>query len=129
MQENKMYKELVFYLEACESGSMFTKLTADQKIRAVTASNATEPSYATYCGMDANVQGFPMKTCLGDLFAVSWMNDTASHNITKETLGEQIATVTKLVTKSPVQVFGDASIDSSPVGDFEGIVDSPAVLV
>jgi len=26
MQENNMYKELVFYLEACESGSMFTKL-------------------------------------------------------------------------------------------------------
>jgi legumain len=29
MQENNMYSELVFYLEACESGSMFTKLKDD----------------------------------------------------------------------------------------------------
>ena len=26
MNANSMYKELVFYLEACESGSMFLKL-------------------------------------------------------------------------------------------------------
>ena len=129
MQENNMYKELVFYLEACESGSMFTKLTADQNIRAVTASNATKPSYATYCGSDATVQGYNMKTCLGDLFAVNWMNDTLTHDITKEVLKDQIANVTKLTTKSPVQVFGDSDIDMEPVGDFEGIVDSPSVLV
>ena len=70
-----------------------------------------------------------MKTCLGDLFSVSWMEDTATHDITKEILKDQIANVTKAVTKSPVQVFGDSDIDSQPVGDFEGIVDSPSVRV
>jgi hypothetical protein len=27
-----------------------------------------------------------MKTCLGDLFSVSWMEDTSTHDITKEIL-------------------------------------------
>ena len=125
-----MYKDIVFYMEACESGSMFAKLEADQDILAVTASNATTPSYATYCGSDAVVAGFPMKTCLGDLFSVNWMEDTASHSVSTETLTTQIQTVTKKTTKSPVCVFGDTSLETEFVGEFEGVVDSnPSVIV
>jgi len=36
-----MFGEMVFYIEACESGSMFPKLRDDQNVYAVTASNAT----------------------------------------------------------------------------------------
>lgn len=130
MQENNMYKEIVFYMEACESGSMFAKLEADQNILAVTATNATTPSYATYCGKDAVVQGFNMKTCLGDLFSVNWMQDTASHTISTETLTTQIQTVIKETTKSAVTVFGDTNIETEFVGEFEGIVDSgPSIVV
>jgi len=35
-----MYKELVFYLEACESGSMFENLPDNIEIVASTAANA-----------------------------------------------------------------------------------------
>lgn len=45
MHSNRMFKELVFYLEACESGSMFRTLPADIKIYATTAANGKE-SYA-----------------------------------------------------------------------------------
>ncbi|CAE7241244.1 Lgmn, partial [Symbiodinium sp. CCMP2592] len=40
MQSKHMFKEMVFYMEACESGSMFPDLEKDSKILAVTASNA-----------------------------------------------------------------------------------------
>ena len=41
MKDNGMFKELTFYLETCESGSMFPNLTASENIYAMTASNAT----------------------------------------------------------------------------------------
>ena len=50
MKNKCMFKELVFYMEACESGSMFPNLKSNENIFAVTASNATQSSYATYCG-------------------------------------------------------------------------------
>ena len=50
MNTNQMYDELVFYLEACESGSMFENiLSPDINIYATTASNSDLSSYAAYC--------------------------------------------------------------------------------
>jgi len=40
MHSNNMYEKLVFYIEACESGSMFPDLKNDIGVYAVTASNA-----------------------------------------------------------------------------------------
>ena len=75
MQSQKMFKQLVFYMEACESGSMFPDLAADSKILAVTASNGQESSWGTYCGDEAVVKGKNVGSCLGDLFSVNWMQD------------------------------------------------------
>ena len=50
MKDKKMFKELTFYLEACESGSMFPGLMGDDKIYAMTASNASDSSWGAYCG-------------------------------------------------------------------------------
>ena len=41
MQSKQMFNQLTFYIEACESGSMFPDLTSTGKIYGVTASNAT----------------------------------------------------------------------------------------
>ena len=41
MKDKGMFKELTFYLETCESGSMFPNLTESENIYAMTASNAT----------------------------------------------------------------------------------------
>jgi len=50
MYANQMYSQLVFYLEACESGSMFSGLLPSNiNIYATTAANAIESSYAAYC--------------------------------------------------------------------------------
>jgi len=76
MHENNMYKELTFYLEACESGSMFTTLPTDINIFATTAANAKESSWGTYCSPDDKVDGKKIGSCLGDLYSVNWMEDT-----------------------------------------------------
>ncbi|XP_076914862.1 legumain-like [Bidens hawaiensis] len=66
------YDEMVIYVEACESGSIFEGLLPKNlNIYVTTASNATEDSYATYC--PPLIEEF--STCLGDLYSVSWMED------------------------------------------------------
>jgi legumain len=90
----KTYKSLVFYLEACESGSMFDGLlTKAMNVYAVTASNPTENSFGTYCPGDDIGPPPEYDTCLGDLFSVSWMEDSDVHDMGKQTLNEQYKTV------------------------------------
>ncbi|KDO80013.1 hypothetical protein CISIN_1g011066mg [Citrus sinensis] len=70
------YKSLVFYLEACESGSIFEGLLPEGlNIYATTASNAEESSWGTYC--PGEIPGPPPEysTCLGDLYSIAWMED------------------------------------------------------
>lgn len=117
-----MFKELTFYLEACESGSMFPNLNADENIYAMTASNASLSSWGAYCGSEAYVDGKNIGSCLGDLFSINWMEDTEANDVSLETLQTQQTTVTDLTTKSPVCTFGDFSFLSEPIGDFQGVV-------
>ncbi|TVU00269.1 hypothetical protein EJB05_54311 [Eragrostis curvula] len=73
---NGGYKSLVFYLEACESGSIFEGLLpADIGVYATTASNAEESSWGTYCPGDELPPPPEFDTCLGDLYSVAWMED------------------------------------------------------
>ena len=81
-----MFKELVFYLETCESGSMFPNIKEDSGIYAMTASNAKQSSYGYYCGTDAYINGTSIGSCLSDMFATGWMNDTIKNDISTESL-------------------------------------------
>lgn len=86
MQANKRYDEMVFYVDACESGAMFPKLKQDQRVYAVTATNSTQSSYATYCHPNDTVDGVSLGTCLGDEFSVAWIEDTERRELSTETL-------------------------------------------
>ena len=86
MKDTNMFKELVFYVEACESGSMFPNLDASENIYAMTASNASQSSWGAYCGSEANVNGTNIGSCLGDLFSINWMEDTEANDPSVETL-------------------------------------------
>ena len=124
MKSKKMFKQLTFYMEACESGSMFPSLTSDGGIYGITASNATESSWASYCGSEAVVNGKNIGSCLGDLFSTNWMEDTDkainAGDMDTETLEEQYNTVKQETTRSPVLKFGDFSFMDEAIGDFEG---------
>jgi len=106
---------------------MFPNLKASQNVYAVTASNATESSWAAYCSPNDKVNGTHIGSCLGDLFSVNWMEDSDAHNVNSETLQTQFDTVKKLTTASPVEKFGDFNFMAEPVGDFQGIDDATSV--
>jgi legumain len=58
MHENNLYNEMVMYIEACESGSMFEGILADDiNVYAITAANAEESSWGTYCYPDDEING------------------------------------------------------------------------
>ncbi|CAK8996174.1 Vacuolar-processing enzyme delta-isozyme (Delta-VPE) (Asparaginyl endopeptidase delta-VPE) [Durusdinium trenchii] len=120
MQSQKMFNQLVFYMEACESGSMLPDLKDDGKILAVTASNGKESSWGTYCGDEAVVKGKNIGSCLGDLFSVNWMEDDDLGKLASETFRSQISKVTKLTNKSHVCSFGDKSFEDEAIGRVEG---------
>jgi len=87
MHEQKMYNQMVLYIEACESGSMFNNiLPSHYNIYAVTASNPTESSWGTYCYPNDIVNGVHMNTCLGDLFSINWLENADVAPGNKETL-------------------------------------------
>jgi legumain len=119
MHDNNMYKELVFYLEACESGSMFPAGTLQPGMYATTASNAKESSWGTYCMPDDKVNGKSIGSCLGDLYSVNWMEDSDKAT-SGETLEDQFVKVKAVTSKSHVTEFGDKDVAAEPLVNFQG---------
>jgi len=124
MYTNKMYNKLVFYLEACESGSMFENvLPQNMNIYATTASNAQESSWGCYCPPEDSVNGKSLGSCLGDLYSVNWMEDADKQTPLgmKETLQQQYVVIKQLTTMSNVMQYGDLSwTGNTTIGQFEG---------
>ncbi|KAK7070960.1 hypothetical protein SK128_008479 [Halocaridina rubra] len=123
MKKDNKFKEMYVYMEACESGSMFqNNFPDDIGFYALSASNATESSYACY--MDTK-----RGTFLGDVFSIKWMEDSDREQLTKETLLEQFNIVQKSTTTSHVEQWGELSLDSNTVSTIlgsktpEGVVD------
>jgi len=119
MHSNNMYKKLTFYLETCESGSMFEGLSTPG-VYALSAASPSESSWGTYCGSDAMVNGKDVGSCLGDLFSVNWMEDSDAKDITSETLADQFGVIKTLTDKSAVMQWGDLSFQTDKVSEFQG---------
>ncbi|KAJ0564897.1 putative legumain protein [Helianthus annuus] len=101
------YKEMVIYLEACESGSIFEGiLPQDLNIYATTASGAQENSYGTYCPDTKPSPPPGYSTCLGDLYSVAWMEDSEMHNLKKESLEQQFNKVKERTSMSNTYMSG-----------------------
>jgi len=124
LQSKGGYKELLFYLEACESGSIFANLLKAPNAKAITAANPHESSWGWYCAGSGTggdmVDGKAINSCLGDEFSVRWMEDTEAADVSSETVGQQFSKLVKAVTKSHVQQYGVTAFDSEPIGDFQG---------
>ena len=122
MHEKKMYKELVFYLEACHAGSMFEKLLPSNiSIYTTTAANPHESSYAEYCSSDAKVNGTLIGSCLGDEYSCRFMEDIDSRPgdlLKNYTMQQQFEYLVKIVTGSHVQQYGDLEIAKKSIYEF-----------
>ncbi|PWA93794.1 asparaginyl endopeptidase 1 [Artemisia annua] len=122
------YKEMVIYLEACESGSIFEGLLPeDINVYATTASGAEENSYGTYCpGMEPSPPPEYI-TCLGDLYSIAWMEDSETHNLKKESLDQQFKKVKERTSNfdtynsgSHVMEYGTKDIKPEKVYLYQG---------
>jgi len=86
MAANKRFNKFVFYLEACESGSMFVNLKTNTKIYALSASSPSESSWGCYCNPQDVIENKHIGSCLGDLFSVNWMEHSDETDLTQCTL-------------------------------------------
>lgn len=114
MYEHKMYQKMVFYIEACESGSMMNHLPDDIDVYATTAANPNESSYACYYDKERS-------TYLGDWYSVNWMEDSDVEDLTKETLHKQYHLVKSHTNTSHVMQYGNKSISTMKVMQFQGM--------
>ena len=112
------YRQLVIYMEACESGSMFFNQTvnnltlADMRIYVTTAANPEEPSYACYWD---DVR----ETFLGDVYSVNFLENSDVANMSSETLHAQFEIVRNETNTSHVSEYGDKSIASDLLRRFQ----------
>ncbi|KAK4838783.1 hypothetical protein QYF36_016379 [Acer negundo] len=100
-------------------GSMFDGLLPNNwNIYAITAANPEENSYGFYCDF-----GFPFspeeyETCLGDLFSISWLEDSDKYDMSQETLQQQYEAVKRRTgfdtprLRSHVMHYGDKSLSN-----------------
>uniref|UniRef100_A0A8C5ML06 Legumain n=1 Tax=Leptobrachium leishanense TaxID=445787 RepID=A0A8C5ML06_9ANUR len=113
MYDNKRYSKMVFYIEACESGSMMESLPNNINVYSTTAANPSESSYACY--YDERLD-----TYLGDEYSVNWMEDSDVEDLTKETLHRQYVLVKNHTVKSHVMQYGNKTLSLMKVKQFQG---------
>ncbi|KAF5396354.1 hypothetical protein PHET_10339 [Paragonimus heterotremus] len=102
MYKNKRYNQMVLYIEACHSGSMFHKVLSPRiQVYATTAAKPFESSSATFC------EDKTIEACLADEYSYNWMTDTETHDIHAKTLDQQFNDVKKATTYSHVMKYGD----------------------
>ncbi|KAH7488706.1 hypothetical protein KRP22_008656 [Phytophthora ramorum] len=124
MHKKKMYKELVFYMEACESGSMFSdSFMKSINAYVTTAANGFESSWAAYCPPLDVVDGERIGSCLGDLYSVNWMEDSDLTDLSGEPLTTQFHRVKNETTKSHVKSFGPSKLSQEIVGNYQSTYD------
>ncbi|CAM0903617.1 unnamed protein product [Alopecurus aequalis] len=123
----KSYSKMVIYVEACESGSMFEGiLPKDLNIYVTTAANAVESSYAAYCPGMTPPPPSKYITCLGDVYSVSWMEDSETHNLKKETLKDQYevkqrtSNSNEFTLGSHVMEYGDKTFTAEKLFLYQG---------
>ncbi|CAG2108063.1 unnamed protein product [Medioppia subpectinata] len=128
MNTDKKFAQLVFYLEACDSGSMFEKhLPTDINVYAITSSKYNELSWM--CTHDT-----VRKTYLGGFFGVTWLNDSEANDPQIEILDKQYAyivehnnfTMDSETHTQHSQHYGDLSIAHQHVSEFLGPKKVPA---
>merc|ERR1711957_834116 len=122
MHSKSMYNKLTFYLETCESGSMFQGMTTPG-VYALSASNPTESSWGSYCGSEAKVNGKSINSCLGDLFSVNWMEEADASDMTAESLEDNFGIVKTKTDRSAVMQWGDTTYTDDKMSEFIGNLD------
>ena len=135
MHDNKMYKNFLFLMEACYSGSMFANLPKDLNVYAITAADGDHSSYESHCPPNDVVDGKSIGACLSCYWdnAMEWfMEGGTSHTL--DELFEHTHNKVKESSDQNVSHFGDLEemgkmtladfMGEIPAGRFNSIKDS-----
>ena len=119
MHKKNLYKNLLFYLEACNSGSMFEYfLPPDLGILAVTASGPGEASYSCFYNET-------LDTFIGDVFSALWLESAERSSHKSVSILDQVLYVTNRSSDfSHTSVYGDLKILNRSIGSFQGYTDT-----
>ena len=123
MYENKQYKQLVFYFEACHSGSMFRTLEKGKNVYAMTGSDTEHSAWMNNCPPNDVVNGKSMGTCLGAWFDNFWMQEVTDNgaDLTHNEMFKIVHDKTAEETDQNVSQFGDIdTIGEMAVKEFIG---------
>ena len=111
MYEKKMYKRLVYYLEACDSGSMWQTLPTDINAYALSSTHPKESSWGTYCPPNDDViDGKHLGTCLGEVWSCFWLEQDDVADLKTLTLQKQFDDAKEFTKTSHPLQFGDMEI-------------------
>ena len=125
MQQKNMYKNIIYYMESCYSGSMFIDLNPDLNIYSITAASPQEESLATYCYPDDYVKGREMHTCLSNEFTSNWLDDIDKNNFDMDyTSREQFNFIKSLTKNSHIQEYGNFKVGELPITMFQSSNDN-----
>ncbi|THD19729.1 Legumain like [Fasciola hepatica] len=116
MDRERRYRKMVLYVEASNSGSMFRRtLSSDRIIWAMTSTNPTESSWATFCN------DVMINTCLADEFSYQWMNDTEKYRglLFYQHMLDQYLDVQLTMKNGHPRDYGDRVTYFFYIGDFQ----------
>ena len=131
MHEKKMYKELVFYLEACDSATMMEGFPDDLNVYVVTSTDAAVSGWACFCPPEDIVHGKHIGACLSEEFGYAYMKDM-DENGGKDTFAEQFEYIYNSMSKSKPKQWADMSFNNETLAEFFGVnkkIVSPSQLV
>ncbi|CAG2169025.1 unnamed protein product [Oppiella nova] len=131
MHKQNKFAQLVFYLAACEAGSMFAKLLPnDINVYAITATKPGE------LGWKAESDHGTYDTWVATFFTVVWLDDSEKSDLTKELISGQYDyfvehnnfTMDGSHYSQHAQQYGDLSIAAKQhVSDYQGDKKAPKV--
>ncbi|KAA6390001.1 MAG: putative peptidase c13 family protein [Streblomastix strix] len=120
MKKKEMFRNLLFYVESCNSGSLFSDLLLqDNNIYALTSANSLQSSYAVFCGLKKY-----NAICLSCEFAQNWMSQSDKGNLKKITVKDQYENVVKKTKMSKPCQFGDKDLLQSKLSEFQSYSNS-----
>ena len=120
MHDKKMFSELVFYLEACDSATMMTDFPDDLNIYVVTSTDAAVSGWACFCPPEDMAHGKHIGACLSEEFGYAYMKDM-DENGGADTFDEQFKYISDAMKKSKPKQWASTVFRNETLAAFFGV--------
>ena len=120
MADKKMFKELVLYLEACDSATMMVDFPDDLNIYVVTSTDAAVSGWACFCPPEDVVHGTHIGACLSEEFGYAYMKDM-DENGGADNFDEQFKYIANSMAKSKPKQWASEVFRNETLAEFFGV--------